>query len=187
MRFLILFLFLICFGWLTCGAQSLYMPRNVEAAFKKGTRSADGLPGPRYWQNHGRYDISLTAMPPDRRISGVENITYFNESPDTLKELVIRLILNFHRPEAVHLGWMDSARFTSGIHIDHFAVNGKTRRWQDPRGHETWQNVRLDEALMPHDSVHLEIAWHDQIALHSGREGMIDSTTYYLAYFYPRV
>lgn len=187
MRTVLICLALLPVAYLGAGAQSLYMPRNVEAAFARGTRSPDGLPGAHYWQNHGRYDISLTVMPPDRRIEGVEKITYFNDSPDTLKELVIRLILNFHRPEAVHLGWMDSLRFTSGIHIDRFAVNGKTLRWRDPRGHETVQGVPLASPLAPHDSVQLSIAWHDEIARVSGREGMIDSTTYYIAYFYPRI
>jgi len=40
---------------------------------------------------------------------------------------------------------------------------------------------------MPHDSVKLDINWHFEIAKGRGREGVIDSTTYYLAYFYPRV
>jgi hypothetical protein len=174
-------------GYLSSTAQSLYVPRNVKQAFRNGTRSPDGRPGPHYWQNHGRYDITLTAMPPDRTIKGSEQITYFNESPDTLKEIVIRIILNFHKPEAVHYESMDTARFTTGVHIDHFAINGKTRPWHDPGSHFTWQNVRLSTPLMPGDSLRLSIDWHDEIALQSGREGMIDSTTWYIAYFYPRV
>ena len=51
----------------------------------------------------------------------------------------------------------------------------------------TWQIVRLDDPLQPHDSVRLTFDWHYQISLKSNREGMIDSTTYFLAYFYPRV
>ena len=33
----------------------------------------------------------------------------------------------------------------------------------------------------------LDFDWHYPISLKSNREGMIDSTTYFLAYFYPRV
>ena len=33
----------------------------------------------------------------------------------------------------------------------------------------------------------LAFGWHFPISLESGREGMIDPTTYFLAYFYPRV
>jgi len=60
------------------------MPRNVKAAVAKGARTLRGLPGTKYWQNHPRYDITFTALPPDRTIRGTERITYFNNSPDTL-------------------------------------------------------------------------------------------------------
>ncbi len=184
-------IFLLCTltmgSFLSASSQSLYMPRDVTLAFKKGTRSADGRPGKNYWQNYGRYNISITVTPPDRTIKGSEQITYINHSPDTLRSIVIRLVLNFHKPEAIHYGEMDSTLFTSGVHIDAFAINGKPQTWEDPQGHFTWQNVKLPEALLPGDSIRLSIDWHDEIALRSGREGRIDPTTYYLAYFYPRV
>src|ERR1043165_1558120 len=41
-------------------AQQLYMPRNVARAYVAGTRSADGKPGPKYWQNKGVYNISIS-------------------------------------------------------------------------------------------------------------------------------
>jgi hypothetical protein len=71
---------------LTYGQSTLYTPREVKIAYKKGTRSPDGRPGPNYWQNHGRYEITINAAPPDRLIRGTEKITYFNNSPDTLKD-----------------------------------------------------------------------------------------------------
>ena len=47
--------------------------------------------------------------------------------------------------------------------------------------------MKLPAPLAPHDSVHLAFDWHYEISERAGREGMIDSTTYYIAYFYPRV
>ncbi|HEY8967792.1 MAG TPA: hypothetical protein VIM64_01835, partial [Puia sp.] len=41
-------------------SQTLYTPRNIQEAYKKGTRSLDGRPGPNYWQNKGRYTIAVT-------------------------------------------------------------------------------------------------------------------------------
>ena len=41
--------------------------------------------------------------------------------------------------------------------------------------------------MHPKESVQLSFEWHYDVSLQSGREGMIDSTTYFLAYFYPRV
>ncbi|MDB5231460.1 MAG: family peptidase, partial [Chitinophagaceae bacterium] len=72
-------------------AQSLYMPRDIQQAYKKETRSADGRPGKNYWQNHGRYNINFSVMPPDRNIKGSEDIIYVNNSPDTLRGLSLKL------------------------------------------------------------------------------------------------
>lgn len=168
-------------------AQDLYMPRDVQHAFKNGTRSLDGKPGKNYWQNHARYNITVTAAPPDRIVKGEEQITYTNNSPDTLKNLVLKLLLNIHKPGAARLGDADSDYLTSGTYIDAISVNGEKQNWSAPQFHVTWQSLRLPKPLMPHDSVQLNITWHYEISLESGREGMIDSTTYFLAYFYPRV
>jgi len=168
-------------------SQTLYTPRNIQEAYKKGTRSPDGRPGPNYWQNKGRYTINITAAPPDRTIRGDEHITYINNSPDTLRAPVIKLILNIHKPGAVRYGLADSTYLTNGIVIDAFSQNGQARPFPSSGAVPTWRPFRLDKPLAPHDSVELTFKWHYQISLESNREGMIDSTTYFLAYFYPRV
>ena len=161
------------------------MPRDIQKAFKKGTRSADGKPPAAYWQNYGRYNISITAMPPDRTIKGTETISYINNSPDTLRSVNIKLFLNIHKPGAPRNGGANPDYLTPGVQVDKFLVNGQKAQW--PPNQFTNQQVRLPKALMPHDSVQLSFDWHYEISLESGREGMIDSTTYFLAYFYPRV
>jgi hypothetical protein len=177
-------------------AQSLYMPRNVKHAVAQGTRTLTGRPGPAYWENHARYKITVTAMPPDRRIAGTERITYVNNSPDTLPGLVIKLFQNYHKPGAPRDGGTSPDFLTSGEHIDAFSVDGHPAPWGSAGGSSsrrrgprffTWQPVRLPEPLMPHDSVQLALTWHYDVSKQAGREGMIDSTTYFLAYFFPRV
>ncbi|HWC53300.1 MAG TPA: M1 family metallopeptidase, partial [Chitinophagaceae bacterium] len=183
----IILMCLLVFSFSFIRSQSLYMPRDIKQAYAKGTRSTDGNPGKNYWQNHGVYNITVTAMPPDRNIKGTETITYFNNSPDTLKNLVIKLFLNIHKPGAPRDFGTTDNYLTSGVHIDKFSVNGQARQWQDNPFLYTWMPARLPQPLMPHSSVQLSFDWHYEISLRSGREGMIDSTTYFLAYFYPRV
>src|SRR4051812_21950284 len=168
-------------------ASSLYMPRDVRSAFRKGTRSPDGRPGPNYWQNRGRYNIAITALPPDRTIRGSEEITYFNNSPDTLRNPVMKLLLNIHKPGAARGGGAPANYLTSGVHIDTLIVNKQPVEWAHGDDPSTSQRFRLPTPLLPHDSVRLSFKWHFDISKQSGREGMIDSTTWFLAYFYPRV
>lgn len=168
-------------------AQQLYMPRGVAQAFKKETRQLNGMPGKNYWQNHAVYNITVDAMPPDRNIKGTENITYFNNSPDTLKVLAVKLFINIHKPGAPRVQPATEDYLTSGVHIDGVSIENQKQRWNDELPRFTNTSIQLPKALLPHDSVHLSINWHYEISLQSGREGMIDSTTYFLAYFYPRI
>lgn len=161
------------------------MPRNVKQAYQKGTRSLDGTPGKKYWQNSARYAITLTTTPPNRTIQGTEDITYINNSPDTLRYLVFKLFLNSHRAGAARQYPASTDYLTSGMHIDRYAENNTTRLWPD--ANSTVHRMPLTKPLMPHDSVKLSFDWHYDVSVESGREGKLDSTTFFLAYFYPRV
>jgi hypothetical protein len=170
----------------TAPASALPTPRAVRQAYAKGTRSPDGRPGPRYWQNHGRYTISLTTSPPNRNVTGTEQIVYVNNSPDTLPRLAMRITANIHKPGAFRETNASPDYLTSGVHIDKFTVNGQPATWDAEKGF-TVQRVTLPTPLMPHDSVRLGVDWHYDMSKESGREGAIDSTTFFLAYAYPRV
>ncbi len=167
--------------------EGLYLPRAVKRAFSRGTRSLDGRPGPRYWQNRARYTITLTTLPPDRAVRGTEQIVYANNSPDTLRTLVFKLFANIHKPGAPREAPASPDYLTSGVQVDAFTVDGREARWGDDARTFTVHEVPLATPLLPHDSVRLAISWHYDLSREAGREGMLDSTTSYLAYFYPRV
>ena len=169
------------------GPASLYIPRDVQDAFRKGTRSPDGRPGPNYWQNRGRYNIAVRATPPDRIVRGSEEITYYNNSPDTLGNPVFKLLVNVHKPGAPRAFGANADYLTSGVRIDTLIVNNRPTPWPTANDAFTTARLRLATPLLPHDSVHFTIKWHYEISKEAGREGMIDPTTWFLAYFYPRV
>lgn len=187
MRLFLVLLLLVGFLRSAAAQSALFMPRDIKAAYARGTRSPDGRPGPRYWQNRARYDITVQAAPPARDIRGREQITYFNNSPDTLRQLVMRIVQNIHQPGAARDADAPAAYLTEGVRIDSFRVNGQPQPTDKWGGTATARTVRLPRPLAPHDSVRLTVAWHYNISEQSGREGMIDPTTYFLAYCYPRV
>ncbi len=169
-------------------AQTLSMPDDVQQAYQKGTRTMNGKPGKNYWQNSARYNISIFAAPPNRLITGTEEITYYNHSPNILNELVMKLIQNIHKRGAANTrNRPNQDTLSNGIVIDNFMVNGKKMALPDNEGHFTWQNVELEKPLKPNDSIKLNVGWHFYISPQRGREGIIDSTTFFLAYYYPRV
>ncbi len=168
-------------------AQELYIPRDMQKAYLKETRSKDGKPGKNYWQNSARYNISLSVMPPDRNIKGNETITYFNNSNDTISVLLLKLFLNIHKPGAPRDGAAPQDYLTSGMKINAIKFNDEVYDYKYSPNTFTNLPLRLKKGLMPHDSLKIEVDWQYEISKQSGREGMIDSTSWFLAYFYPRV
>ena len=77
--------------------QELFIPRNIKAAYEKGTRSLDGRPGAEYWQNSADYKIEVEVDPSTYQIVGSEEITYYNNSPDSLNRIVLRLYPNIFK------------------------------------------------------------------------------------------
>ncbi|MAT53054.1 MAG: aminopeptidase [Saprospirales bacterium] len=65
-------------------------------------RSADGAPGPEYWQQRADYDIDARLVPDEQRLYGNELITYHNLSPNNLRYLWLQLDENQHRGELDH-------------------------------------------------------------------------------------
>ncbi|MBC7867321.1 MAG: M1 family metallopeptidase, partial [Gloeobacteraceae cyanobacterium ES-bin-316] len=59
-------------------------------------RTASGAPGTKYWQQRCDYDIVCELDEPNRRLTGKETLTYFNNSPDVLTYLWLQLDENEH-------------------------------------------------------------------------------------------
>ncbi len=176
----------ISFFALSLTAQQLYTPYNIAQAYKNGTRSMDGKPGKNYWQNTADYKIDVKLSPPSRTITGTETIVYTNNSPEDISNPVIKLILNIHKPGAARQGAASPDYLSTGIIIDRYTENGKEKKLRDA-GANTSQRLSLSKPLKSKESVTMTFDWHYDVSKESGREGMLDSTSFFLAYFYPRV
>lgn len=63
-------------------------------------RSANGTPGPAYWQNRVDYKIDVTLDTGMHRVSGTVIINYKNNSPDNLPYLWLQLDQNIYRKDS---------------------------------------------------------------------------------------
>ncbi|MEO8582824.1 MAG: M1 family metallopeptidase [Flavitalea sp.] len=59
-------------------------------------RTADGRPGPKYWQNRADYRINATLNDEDQSIRGSVSITYTNNSPQALSFVWLQLDQNIY-------------------------------------------------------------------------------------------
>ena len=78
-------------------SQKLFQTTEFNKAIKNETRTASGTAGKNYWQNRGDYSIKVNFDPVSNLLSGDEVITYYNNSPDKLNEIIIRLYPDLYK------------------------------------------------------------------------------------------
>lgn len=154
-------------------------------------RSADGAPGPAYWQQRADYTIVATLDTGSKTIRGSVSIRYTNNSPDTLRFVWLQLDQNLYRlaskgsavfPSDARAGGQG---FHGGYDITGIEVNG---RGVPGRIDDTMMELDLETPLAPHGGVTtIGLQYAFQVP-ESGSDRMgRDSALYEIAQWYPRM
>ncbi len=168
-----------------------YVPLNIKPAYEKGTRSFDGKPGSNYWQNRSDYDIKVKLDPVTKLLQGSEQVVYFNNSPDTLSQIVVRLYQNIGTPTARRDFYLDEKAISEGIKLNRVSINETdidltNKKVSRVIGTNLFLN--LNEKLNPKKSIKLSFDWEFKMpVVESIRFGSYDSTSMFVAYWYPQI
>lgn len=171
----------------------LVPPPEFQAAVERGTRTLEGDPGPRYWQNWTDYTLRTRLHPAQKRLEGSAEILYHNRSPDVLEVLVLDLDLNLHAPGVPR---NEPAEVTGGVEIGRVSVGGEAAREAAPGVRGARYEVRGTKMVIapprpvaPGATIPLEIDWAFRIpqAGAGERMGYSGENLFFLAYWYPRM
>lgn len=181
-------LLLACLLSVSAGfSQQLFVPKNIQEAYQKGTRSADGKPGKNYWQNTASYKLNVSFAPDTRLVSGTVDINYVNNSPDTLKQIWLKLYPNLYKKGSPRQSKISPDDLTDGVSIDSMWVNEKALNNRAYSIDAT--NMILNRQSLAHgQSIQFRITYH--YTLNKGshiRTGEIEPNADFIAYFFPRV
>ncbi|HET6569443.1 MAG TPA: M1 family metallopeptidase, partial [Rhodothermales bacterium] len=164
-------------------------PPSFLQAVQEGTRTADGLPGPKYWTNTAEYTLKARVDAEQKHLDGSGRIVYHNNSPDTLHILALELTLNVHRPGAIRDEEMETS---SGVTLNRVTIDGQTLQALKAPGtgynvNDTRLVIYPPSPVLPGQTVNLDIGWSFDIPQRgaSGRMGYSRDNLVYLAYWYP--
>ena len=166
------------------------MPINFQHAYDKGTRSFDGKPGKNYWQNHSDYQINASIDVETKTLTGNENITYYNNSSDTLDILVFRMYQNLNILGNVHDMPLDQSEDLDGIVLTSMIIDGKKINIEDTaKVFDTGTNLVIKKLVItPGSSTRISAEWNFVIPTENTiRMGAYDSATFFIGYWYPQV
>jgi Peptidase family M1 domain len=177
--------FLLIAG-LASAQVTLPVPLNIEQTITKNSRTATGVPGNQYWQNKGDYSIEVNFDPITRLVSGTEKITYYNNSPDTLHQLIFKLYPNIYQKGAVREMSIKAADLTDGVSLNNLMIDNASHSVKtNPIG--TNLPVPISN-LSPGNTIQVSLGF--SYILNKGshiRTGAIDSSAFFIAYFFPRI
>ncbi|HEY5392633.1 MAG TPA: M1 family peptidase, partial [Hanamia sp.] len=164
-------------------------------------RSADGAPGPKYWQNAADYSIHATLDEKDTTLKGDVTINYTNNSPDELNYVWLQLDQNLFNPDSrgaattlVTGDRFDVKGYTKGgYHIESASVIYKGKSYKiNPVITDTRMQLRLPFTIKSNgDKIDIKVNYWFSIPQYGadrmGRLYTKNGVIYQLAQWYPRM
>lgn len=139
-------------------------------------RGMDGAPGPEYWQQRVDYDIECRLNTEEHRLDGEELITYYNQSPHTLRYLWLQLDENQHDaksdnqvfdPSSIQPAMSEAQLRALESWREKDKYGDKIESVTDPNGkalsytiNQTMMRVDLPEPLKPGMNFSFRVKWH---------------------------
>lgn len=194
MKKIVLFIFIISLlsAPLLGQTSNLFVPLNIQKAIDNGTRSLNGTPGENYWQNKSEYKITAELLPDSSYLIGEEEITYYNNSPDSLRQIIIRLYQDIYKIGAVRDWYFGQAGLNDGVKLKYIILNKDTLNISpgsdDIRRGSTNLAVYPKNKIAPNSITKLKIGWEFEISeTRPMRMGNYGDNNFYVAYWYPQI
>ncbi|MEZ4825762.1 MAG: M1 family metallopeptidase [Bacteroidia bacterium] len=183
-------------------AQSrLFVPAEMTQAYESGTRKPDGNPGSRYWINRAEYHIQADFDPDAGTLRGSEKVKYFNQSPDVINQLVVRLYPDLLKKGGIREMQFSPELISEGVIVRKLVINDTETDLSETEssGRSFWRTNRLSRSgtnmfipleknLRPGESVDMYIEW--EVTFPRGfqqRMGAFGPRTWFVAYWYPQI
>lgn len=172
--------------------KSFYESKEIQQAFEKGTRSYNGIPGESYWQNHIDYVLKVELDPTTKLLKGEGTITYTNNSPDTLKYMVIKLLPNIHKKGNARDYTVGAEHLNEGMIIDSMAIDHAAQKMDDHRkfmeyGTNLYVIFEKSERIAPGSLNEIYISWEFEVINNGIRNGAFTDSAFFIGYWYPQI
>lgn len=216
----VLWLLLACMGIASLQAQVKKQPGAKKPATASTSKSSaptweQELPQNR-WQQKINYQIEVDMDVKTNKFSGKQKITYWNNSPDTLKQVYFHTYWNAFQPNSSmdvrsrELGKLVLRRDARGNEVrdwdarvrDRIAnlkedeigiqkvntvrINGVPQR---TKSYETILQVQLEQPILPKSKVEMEVDFEAQVPIQIRRSGRdnAEGVRYSMAQWYPKL
>jgi len=167
---------------------SLYIPLEIQKAYKNQTRSKDGKPGINYYQNRTDYKIRAEFFPNTNMLTGNEIITYVNNSPDSLSYIYINLYQNIFKKGEARDSNFSPRNIHDGVEISEIKINNSLIDLEKTISTSTLLIIHLPSKIAPSSQSIIEVSWSQKLPVSPlYRIGTYNETNFFIGYWYPKI
>ena len=168
--------------------KQLFMNKSFKKALRSKTRNLKGTPATNYWQNKVDYNIKASLDVATRTISGVETISYSNNSPDTLKMLFFDIIQDLFKKGTARDWDIGQVDLHDGMNIKSLEIDGVEYEIASLFRRATKMGVRLKTAFVPQSMHQIKVGWEVILpGTRNVRMGTYNKTNFMVAYWFPKL
>jgi peptidase M1-like protein len=166
----------------------LFIPTEIQNAYKSDTRSESGKPGPHYYQNKTDYNIIAEFFPKTNELTGKEIITFKNNSPDTLNYIYLSLYQNIFKRGESRDSDIDPRNIHDGVDILEVIINDTNVDTDKLYTISTLLIIPVENKILPDSESEIEISWKQKMPKTPlFRIGTYYDTNYFIGYWYPKI
>ncbi|HKK09625.1 MAG TPA: M1 family metallopeptidase [Bacteroidales bacterium] len=185
-----LMLVLAMLAFIPVSYSQLFIPGELQNAYENETRSEDGKSGKNYFQNAADYDMVVDFDPATGELHGEATITYHNNSPDSLRQLVFRNYMNVFKKGVERDFDIGASDLHDGVEISGVTVDGEelTSEKEQVLQYGTILSLRPPKPVLPGSRAEISLRWSVQMPMNiSIRMGQYGDGNWHVAYWYPQI
>jgi len=172
-------------------SKMVFVHKEIQRAVNNNTRNNTGTVTDMYWQNYCNYEIRAEIFTDTKLIKGKETLTYFNNSPDTLKRLYFTNVQDLLK-KGVQRDWdLGTTDLHDGVQIHSIDIDGHSFEIIDGKttlSRNTDFIIILKNHFAPKTVHKIVVEWTNIIPKHvTVRNGIYGKTNYMLGYWFPKV
>ncbi len=150
----------------------------------------------KYWQQKVDYNITVSLNDLDNSLSGFEQMTYYNNSPDTLNYIWFHLWPNAYKNDRTAFSDQMLENRSTAFYFSEenkkgyinqlsFKVDNVNAVTEDHPAHQDIVKLMLPKPLAPGNSIKIETPFHAKLPYNFSRGGHIDQS-YQVTQWYPK-
>jgi hypothetical protein len=170
--------------------RTIPITKGFRGALEAGSRDSSGTPAAHYWQLKTDYTIRAALEPATSTVTGQETIRLANNSPDTMRVVMLRLYQNLFAPNVARSSPV--AALTDGMTVTSLVANGDSIKPDDDWKRTTVVPVRLAHPILPGQTGTIQVSWSFQVprvpeGVRGDRMGSWGTRLFQVAQWYPQV